>query len=51
MFSSLLSLGARYVPSLLRTIGGGLGKLIGGSSIVKTIGGKLKTNKILGAGF
>lgn len=51
MLSSLLTLGAKYVPSLLRTVGSGVGKLIGGSSLVKTLGGKIKSNHILKSGF
>ena len=47
MLSSLLTLGSRYVPSLLRTIGGGVSKLIGGNSVVKTLGSKIKNNPIL----
>ncbi len=42
MFSSLISLGAKYVPSILRTVGSGLGKFLGGSSVVKTLGSKIK---------
>ena len=46
MFASLLSLGAKYVPGILKTIGSGLGKLIGGSSSVRRIGHKLQNNVI-----
>ena len=42
MLSALFSLGAKYVPSILSTIGGGLSKLVGGSSVVKTLGSKIK---------
>ncbi len=51
MISSLLTLGARYVPSILRTIGSGVGKLIGKSSHIKTLGSKIKANPILNAGL
>lgn len=46
MLSSLISFGAKYVPSILSTIGTGLGKLIGGSSAIKTIGSKLRNNVV-----
>lgn len=51
MFSALLSLGSKYVPSILQTIGGGLSKLIGGSSVVKTVGSKIRQQPILSQMF
>jgi hypothetical protein len=51
MWSGLLSLGAKYVPGILRTVGSGLGKMLGGSSIVKTLGSKLGDSPIIRAGI
>ena len=51
MFSKLFTLGAKYVPSVLRTVGSGLGKIIGGSSIVRTVGSKITQSPILSHGL
>ncbi len=51
MFSSLLSLGAKYVPSILKTVGTSVGKMLGGTKLVQTIGSKLAKSPILNAGF
>ena len=50
MWGSLLSLGAKYAPGILRTIGSGVGKMLGNSSTLKTIGSKIKSSPILSAG-
>jgi hypothetical protein len=46
MLSSLFSLGAKYVPRVLKTVGSGIGKLIGGSKTVQRIGHKISNNVI-----
>ena len=46
MFASLLSLGAKYVPGILKTIGSGVGRLLGSSETVKRIGHKINSNVV-----
>lgn len=46
MLASLLTLGAKYVPSILHTIGGGIKQLIGKSGAIRTLGSKIRDHPI-----